>query len=82
MARIRPGGVVLYLYLGTPNPLMKKLAGWSAESQVWMKHYLDMGAAAPLVTRNWQMSCLTRPDTTEQMVVFGVFGPPLGTQDL
>ena len=50
LGRVRPLGVCVHLHLQTPIPIMKKLAGWSADSQVWMDHYMDMGALASLAS--------------------------------
>jgi len=46
LGNLRPGGVILHLRLGTHIPLMKKIAGWSAASNVWLENYMDVGAAA------------------------------------
>ena len=42
MGSLRPTGVLLHMQLGTPVPLMKKIGGWAATSNVWMQHYFDV----------------------------------------
>jgi len=46
LGNLRPGGVILHLQLGTYIPLIKKIAGWSAASNVWLDNYMDVAAAA------------------------------------
>lgn len=46
LGNLRPGGVILHLQLGTYIPLIKKIAGWSATSNVWLDNYMDVAAAA------------------------------------
>ncbi len=46
LGSLRPGGVILHLRLGTDISIIKKIAGWSAASNVWLDHYIDLAAAA------------------------------------
>ncbi len=46
---IRPGGVVLHMHLRSTVQFMKKLAGWSDSSTIWMQHYFDVGSMEPPV---------------------------------
>ena len=44
MGCLRPTGVMYHMRLGTNVIVMKKIGGWSANSNVWMEHYFDVEA--------------------------------------
>ena len=44
MGCLRPTGVMYHMRIGTNVSVMKKIGGWSAQSNVWMEHYFDVEA--------------------------------------